>query len=812
MNRRALAVSFAWIAGCVASLAAQCEPGWLPGDRVPHVVGTVNQLVPWDPDGAGPAVPVLVAAGLFTVGAHADVQAAFWDGNAWTRLPPLPWSIALPMQAVSTAAVWNGSLFVGGSFGGLYEWDGASWQERVSPVLIRHVGALCVFQGRLVVAGVSLLIWNGTPSETLFAGNFTFPGPGFPVPPAWGWARAAAVFNNVVYIGGAFDTAGGASSVVSPNLVIWNGSNFVATPGANAPVKALAVRNGAALTNSFLFAGGDFTAIGSGGTAVAVDHVARFSPATNTWSSFGWLTDCNALHVRSTGLTSYEVVASDDFRVRRWNAPTGVWDDLGDVNSPGTVRALATYGGQLYAGNTSTQAVKHYVNGAWQPVTVPGFHGNVRAVIDGGPTQAIGGDFGVRQGTPNAWNSLGTFWDGFVVTQLAQLPNGHIVAAGSQVVFGNTYTTIARWDGSTWHTIGGTALEVNALHVLADGTLVVGGTFPSFASIPTPYLARWNGSTWAGLGSGVDGPVDAVLQLANGDLVVGGAFLTAGGVAAPRIARWNGTTWSAIGSGSGFDGRVRSLTQESDGSLVAGGEFAFFSGQPVGSVARWNGSTWVAAGGTWPRVDQVLALPDDTLLVRDDAGDVFSLPGALPLGDFDYPVRTATLALDGDVLVGGDFRKVGAVVSAGVARRDVPCAGTAAPFGLGCTGPAGTNVLVATNQPFVGGVFRATATGLPAPSFALVVRSIAALTPSVPLTAVSPHALPGCELHVAADVVDLVVLPTGPSLTTAMSLPSSPAIAGTSFYQQVITLQLSPTMAISTITATNALYATVGSQ
>ena len=152
-----------------------------------------------------------------------------------------------------------------------------------------------------------------------------------------------AVFNGSLYVGGEFLVAGGLNSV---NLAVWNGSTWVAQPAFNNKVRTLAARIGTTATNSFLFAGGEFTGIGGGGVGVGVNRVARFSPATNSWSAMGSLDACYSLMVRATGLNTYEVLAGNvgvsNASVRRWYGTN--WITLGNA-APGLPRSLTYHGG-----------------------------------------------------------------------------------------------------------------------------------------------------------------------------------------------------------------------------------------------------------------------------------------------------------------------------------------------------------------------------------------------------------------------------------------------------------------------------------
>lgn len=153
--------------------------------------------------------------------------------------------------------------------------------------------------------------------------------------------------------------------------------------------------------------------------------------------------------------------------------------------------------------------------------------------------------------------------------------------------------------------------------VATSGTdLYVGGIFWNACgnptcdngNIPVNYIAKWDGSSWSSLGYGLDGNVFAIVV--NGsDVYVGGVFTNAcgapgcgsGNIPVNHIAKWNGTTWSAVGNG--FDSAVFALAV-SGSEVYVGGAFTYLCGntacdtnnQVVNRMARWNGTNWVSIG------------------------------------------------------------------------------------------------------------------------------------------------------------------------------------------------------------------------
>jgi hypothetical protein len=358
---------------------------------------------------------------------------------------------------------------------------------------------------------------------------------------------------------------------------------------------------------------------------------------------------------------------------------------------------------------------------------------------------------------------------------------------------------------------GGLDGAVDAICVLANGDVLVGGVFQFAGGVAASNLARWNGSAWSGVGGGLDGPVHAILQLANGEVVVGGDFLHAGTFTnnTPRIARWSGTVWSAIGTGIGFSAPVLSLAQRDDGVLIAAGTFGTVSGVTVYGVARWNGTAWGPVGSAVASgIQGVVALPGSNLLVRY-AQFVWRLPGNFPVGTCNFATRGMALAANGDVLLAGDFDIIGGVTSVGVARWATPCPASVQTLGSGCAGPNGTTTLVAENLPWAGSTFRTRGTGLPSPAFVFSLRSVTTLGP-LPLATVLPMALPGCVLAVPADLLDVQVLSAGSTVVSTVSLPATTAIVGLALYEQLVGVQVDGALAFVAATSSNTVRAVVG--
>ena len=211
-------------------------------------------------------------------------------------------------------------------------------------------------------------------------------------------------------------------------------------------------------------------------------------------------------------------------------------------------------------------------------------------------------------------------------------PDGSLYAGGYfDTAGGVTVNRIARWDGASWHPLGGGMGDtgnpyVEALAVGPDGSLYAGGSFTTVGGVTAYHIARWDGTSWHPLGSGMGGTVLALALESNGLLDAGGDFSTAGGVPANSIARWDTPTSSWRLFGTGMGGRVTALAVGRDGSLYAGGRFGTAGGVPSSNIARWTGEVEVPTPTPTPTsipgVSSVqhLGVPLDVLFVDPTHG------------------------------------------------------------------------------------------------------------------------------------------------------------------------------------------------
>ena len=220
------------------------------------------------------------------------------------------------------------------------------------------------------------------------------------------------------------------------------------------------------------------------------------------------------------------------------------------------------YNGNLYAcgnfesadGNQALGIAK-WNGSAWSDVGGGFMHGafsNVvrglivfnNELIAGGYVDSAGGNpiHKVAKWNGTSWSAMGTNCPVSTVNCFG-IHNGELYVAGEGS--GAVKTCVAKWTGSSWFPLDTEGGNTNIWSLASyNGQLYAGGNFSNFNNTGASGVARWNGTSWSSIGAGVSF-VNA-LAVFNNKLIVGGSFTTAGGVAVNNIASWDGTTWSKL--------------------------------------------------------------------------------------------------------------------------------------------------------------------------------------------------------------------------------------------------------------------------
>jgi hypothetical protein len=400
----------------------------------------------------------------------------------------------------------------------------------------------------------------------------------------------------------------------------------------------------------------------------------------------------------------------------------------------------------------------------------------------------------------------------FAVKALAELADGRVVAAGTKYLLGiQPIGQLAFWDGTTWsfHPDFPVYQGIESLRRARNGDLLVGGSFATIGGIAANGVARYDGSNWttlgAGPGSGTAGTFVTDLQeLADGSLVATGTFQVAVGTLnlfwEASVKRWTGSAWQELGDSPYF--RVQRLLERDNGELLAIGPVQLQPGAPPVHVVRWDGATWNAMTAGYAGEGAVVELPSGDLAIGG-LPELMRWNGASWVPLVDNPtayvvLRMATLP-DGSLLASNSFATF---------RVATTCPASVSTYGSGCVGSAGPVAIAAASPPWAGSAFTARGSGIPSSALVLSVYGFQPL--SLPLSAALPQALPGCQILMTADLLD-VLLPSAGLVDTVVALPNALPLVGQTFYHYVVPLELAPNGDLVAVTSSNALAAVIGS-
>jgi hypothetical protein len=551
------------------------------------------------------------------------------------------WSTALGELTGGTCVIYDigflrNEMYVGGVFSkasglsspGLVKWNGNDWVNigfagaalaLVSDGTNLYVGGSFTNAGGVLNTNVAR--YDGTNWYSLGGGIGYYN-------TLSSYVYALELHNGLLYAGGIFTNSG---SIAVSNVAVWDGSSWSslgmgAANGVNNSISALAFQG------DDLYVGGTFTAAGG----LPANGIAKWDGAS--WSALG--AGCkggvNSIGILGTdvyvggGFTNVGGVSARSFAKwdgvswTTWPLTDGVFQyPLNDVAYKMLVKDGALYigGGFSQAGDVIANHVARYdgnnfyalgekpANGFATPtITVSCIGQADDGVYVGGLFTAAGRTLANRiarwDGT--SWNTVGGGTMGGASSANRVLA---IAGLGSDVYVGGTFTNvggidvsnIAHWDGANWWNMGfGFDSSVSALAATA-GAVYAGGGFTNVIDPPFAFavnhIAMWDGFNWYNMGLGVNGGVNAIAVSGN-NVYVGGAFTSADGVPANRIAMWDGANWNSLGSGSANGVSATVLAIAVNGSDVyVGGTFTN-AGTTLGvrGIAKWDGVSWSGLG------------------------------------------------------------------------------------------------------------------------------------------------------------------------------------------------------------------------
>jgi hypothetical protein len=543
------------------------------------------------------------------------------------------------VNAISFASTTN--IVIGGNFNTnglsrIAQWNGTSWGPIGSGLggavlsIARGFGASLVAGGLFTNAGAlpasGVALWDGSAWFAL--------GPGLDPPVN----RVAVDAFGIIYAAGDFEYSGPTTNFPVKRIARWTGSAWqqIGSSGLGNEVRALQV-----VSSNNIYAGGTFA-----------NYVSRWNGTT--WTAVGggvyyFVNDLflEGLTVLHAGGVFWEAGGRAVSGVATWNGST--WTNLGQgfrSYNDALVTATASDGTNHYAACRNFQYISpsSYVtdlfrwNGTnWLPMG-PGFPGTVLALAISSTGQVfVGGDFTDIGGAtvPNvarwngaAWTNAGLGLNATVRTLLPDASGG-LMAGGDFFSSGGVTTVnrVAYWNGTGWAAMGaGFDASVRALEREAGGTVYAAGSFTTSGTATNRRIARWTGTVWTNVGSGLSGAyVEDMAADSAGNLYVIGSFTNAGGVAATNIARWSGASWSSLGPAVSA---MTNLAVDGRGRLIATGSFTNLGGVSAARIAAWDGAAWS------------------------------------PIGEgLDSPGRALFVLPQGDVLVGGAFKRAGGVAT-----------------------------------------------------------------------------------------------------------------------------------------------------
>ncbi|HEX5050255.1 MAG TPA: hypothetical protein VFZ65_00655 [Planctomycetota bacterium] len=818
MSRSSLALAIAALALPALSLVAQCGMVTVSGGPIAGVAAPIGSSYPWprvlastewDPDGVGPAAPVVVLGGYFSLAGDIAAQNIVAIDRASGACSAIGAGLSGAVNALVAGP--SGELIAGGAFsqgstwlGAVMRWDGTAWAEVGPGELEGTVEAMVTLANGDLVVGGNLLL-TGFPTNSSVArwdGHRWWPlgsGPGYVI------VECLAVLPNGDVMAGS-----------GAGMIRWNGVTWVAGPGSWP----------SNVTGFTLLGNGDLVAVGDG-----YHKVARF--VSGTWT---YLPDPPFVPYCVAALPNDDIVIggsapSSADSVLRWDGVS--WTPLGGSaprdSSIGEVRHLArSSNGDLIAGGlfqaiqgVGASRVARWHNASWSPL-VRGTSGSIDAMVEAangdviacGAFHELGGVAAhqVARFDGQQWSAIGPGTNG-QVSYVLERRNGDLVISGSFTESaGQAVKKLARWNGTAWQAIGSGLTLVGPLAELENGDLIVAGWVAQGGV--SSVVARSNGASWVPLGSGLSGIVRALQPAPNGELFVAG-LLTLGGSNPAPVVRWNGSVWTAMNGLPVAD--VRCLALAPTGEVLAG--VTASATALVDAMWKWNGTTWSTVGtGLLGRADEIRLLPNGDVLVSG----AFLLGGSAltsmarwdgsnwseygPVGN--APIELGPVTRSGDIWLTGAFTTLDGVISSRHARLEPQCPASTASLGTGCTSSGGPVELAADSLPWLGSTFRAVATGIPNDALVVGVRGLQAT--SIPLATLLPQGQPGCLLLASVDLLD-VQLPMAGSVFPVMTIPNAMALIGRTMRYQVLPVQFDAAGNVSAVTSSNALSLTFGS-
>jgi hypothetical protein len=304
-----------------------------------------------------------------------------------------------------------------------------------------------------------------------------------------------------------------------------------------------------------IYAGGTYT--GAGGVG-STNHIAVYTPSSNTWAAMGTGSTGNAVYTLSV-------------------APDGAVIAGGDI--------ATNFGGVA----TTANLARWTIGGTWQSITPAGTPNGIVtcSAFDSNGNLYVGGTFTtinavaanrIAKMTPaGTWSALSTGSSADVNAIVADKA-GNIYAA-STGTFGGAVPIIAKWNGTAFSSVGST-LNAAAYSLALDSAfnLYGGGSFTAAGAITLSMIGKTNRVEWQPLSAGITpgGGTPAVFAMLYSPttnlLYVGGdSFATASGVTPiDNFLLWNGAQFLSPDINLPGTPRVNALAIDSNATVYVG--------------------------------------------------------------------------------------------------------------------------------------------------------------------------------------------------------------------------------------------------
>ncbi len=176
---------------------------------------------------------------------------------------------------------------------------------------------------------------------------------------------------------------------------------------------------------------------------------------------------------------------------------------------------------------------------------------------------------------------------------ISLLPDGKILVGGFS--FTQEHFSVQRLNSNgsidPTFTVGSTDGTVFAMERLADGKILIAGSFSTYAGATRLKIARLNadGTVDAGFDppGAAGGVINAMALQPDGKILIGGSFTSYSGVPRSGIARLNadGTLDTGYDTGAGTNGTVTSVAVRPDGQVLIAGTFTSYNGTAANNIA-----------------------------------------------------------------------------------------------------------------------------------------------------------------------------------------------------------------------------------